>query len=120
MAVKTLLEKKNLNNPDETRNLPKTRVEVCELGGQTLMRVTFQPGWKWSTHVKPTAGTDLCEVEHVGYVISGRCQTVLRDGTKIIMEAGDFMTIPPGHDAWVLGEEPFVALDFAGGRHYAK
>lgn len=120
MAVLTALQKKSLDRPDDVRTLPKTRVEVCQIGDQTLMRVTFEPGWKWSQHVKPTAGTDWCEVAHCGYVISGSMKVVLKDGHELDLKAGDFLTIPPGHDGWVLGNQPAVVLDFVGGEHYGK
>lgn len=114
------MEVKNLSKPDETRILPKTQVEVSNLSDATLMRATFQPGWKWSECVKPTVGTKSCEVPHINYVISGRMKILLDDGTEKEMGPGDFAEIPPGHDAWVVGEEPCVVIDFAGGKTYGK
>lgn len=111
---------KSLNRPDETRNLPKTKIEVVQLGNNTLMRATFQPGWKWSECVKPTAGTKSCEVPHINYIISGRMKIVMDDGTEKEMGPGDYAIIPPGHDAYVVGNEVCVALDFSGGQKYGK
>ena len=114
------LQRKSLNSPDEVRSLPLVRVEVVRLGEHTLMRATFEPGWRWSEHVKPTVGTPSCEVAHVGYLISGHLATLMDDGTQIVFEPGDFADIPPGHDGWVVGDEPAVFLDFVGGETYAK
>jgi mannose-6-phosphate isomerase-like protein (cupin superfamily) len=115
------MDVKNLSQPDEIRNLPKTKVEVVNLeGNTTIMRVTFQPGWKWSECVKPTAGTKSCEVPHINFIISGHIKVVMDDGTEFEMGPGDAAEVPPGHDAWVVGSEPCVALDFSGGKIYGK
>jgi quercetin dioxygenase-like cupin family protein len=114
------LEVKSLNKPDETRTPPKTKVEVVKVGDSTIMRATFEPGWKWSEHIKPIAGTESCQVPHVNYVISGRMKVVMDDGTEKEMGPGDAADIPPGHNAWVIGNEPCVAIDFSGGDVYAK
>lgn len=114
------LQKKSLRSPDEVRSLPHLRVEVVRIGERSLMRATFEPGWKWSEHVKPTVGTASCEVAHVGYLISGRLATRMNDGTQLVFEPGDFVDIPPGHDGWVEGDEPAVFLDFVGGETYGK
>jgi uncharacterized cupin superfamily protein len=111
---------KNLNTPDEVRTPPKTKVEVVKVGDSTIMRATFEPGWKWSECVKPIVGTKSCQVSHVNYVISGRMKVVMDDGTEKVMGPGDAADIPPGHDAWVVGNEPCVAIDFAAGNTYAK
>lgn len=112
---------KNLSHPDETRNLPKTKIEVVDLGrGTTMMRATLQPGWKWSECVKPTAGTESCQVPHINYVVSGQLKVVMDDGLEIDMNPGDAVDIPPGHDAWVVGSEPCVLIDFSGGKVYGK
>lgn len=111
---------KNLSKPDETRNLPKTKVEVVTVNGVTVMRATFQPGWKWSECIKPTAGTKSCQVAHVNYIISGRLHILMDDGTEKEMGPGDVANIPPGHDAWVAGNEPVVTIDFTGGGNYGK
>lgn len=114
------MEVKSLNNPDEVRTPPKTKIEVVKVGDTTVMRATFEPGWKWSECVKPIAGTDSCQAPHINYVISGRMKVVMDDGTEMEMGPGDAADIPPGHDAWVLGNEPCVAIDFAAGKVYAK
>jgi mannose-6-phosphate isomerase-like protein (cupin superfamily) len=114
------IQKKNFTAPDETRSLPKTTVEVVNLGDVTVMKLTLEPGWKWSECVKSTAGTSSCQVPHLGYVLSGRLKVVMDDGTEAELGPGDVDMIAPGHDAWVIGDEPFVGLDFEGGRIYAK
>ena len=82
------------------------------LGGVTVGRATFEPGWRWSEHIKPAAGTELCEVTHTGYVVSGRQVVRTADGTEIELQPGDAFVIAPGHDAWVVGDEPCVTVDF--------
>ena len=114
------LSKKSLNTPDETRELPHTKVEVVKIGDTTISRSTFAPGWKWSNDVKPKVGTESCQVLHTFYGISGRMKVVMDDGTEAEFGPGDAGTIPPGHDAWVVGDEPAVGIDFTGGANYAK
>jgi mannose-6-phosphate isomerase-like protein (cupin superfamily) len=114
------LEKKSLDQPDETRPVDKGTVEVVELDGATVMRTTFQPGWRWSDCVQPVVGGNSCQTHHVGYVISGRMHVVMDGGEELEFGPGDAMQIPPGHDAWILGDEPYVGLDFKGGPGYAK
>ena len=112
--------KKRFENADENRQVPKANVEVVNLGEATAMRGTFEPGWKWSECVKPIVGTESCEVEHLGYVVSGTMVCRMDDGSEITFNAGDAAFIPPGHDAWVPGSEPCVFLDFQGAANYAK
>ena len=112
--------KKNFESPEETRNVDKGTVEILNLGDAQVMRVTFQPGWKWSECVKPVAGTDSCEVGHLVYVNSGRMALKMDDGSEVEIGPGDVASIPPGHDAWIVGDEPFVGLDFQGASNYAK
>jgi len=112
------MEVKNMKNPDELRTLPKTRGEVVKIGDHTILRGTFEPGWKWSECVKPAVGTPSCQVNHVLYVISGRMKVRMDDGTEKEIGAGDTGIIPPGHDAWVVGNEPCVSIDFTGGVTY--
>jgi quercetin dioxygenase-like cupin family protein len=107
------LEVKNLQAPDETRSFGKGEAGIVSMGGVTVGRAVFQPGWRWSEHVKPIAGTDSCQVLHTGYVISGRLKVVLDDGTEAELGPGDAHVIPPGHDAWVVGDEPYVGVDFS-------
>jgi len=110
--VEVDMEKKSFDTPDETRNAPKTKLEVVTIDDRPLMRVTFEPGWKWSEHVKPTAGTENCQVHHVIYAVSGHMKAVMvDDGTEIDIGPGDVADIPPGHDAWVVGDEPAVGID---------
>ena len=114
------LEKKSFDQPDETRPVDKGTVEVVELDGATVMRTTFEPGWRWSECVKPTVGGDSCQVHHVGYAISGRMHVTMDSGEELDIGPGDVLQIPPGHDAWIVGDEPYVGVDFQGGATYAK
>lgn len=114
------MQKKSFDKPDETRTPPKTKIEVVKVGDSTLMRTTFEPGWKWSEHVKPTVGTDSCQAHHVIYAISGHMKVVADDGAEMELGPGDVADIPPGHDAWVVGDEPAVGIDIAAGTSYAK
>ena len=121
MATTTALEVKNFDSPDETRPFEgKGRADVVNVAGQTIGRGTFEPGWRWSENVKPIAGTDSCQVSHLGYVLSGRMRVFMDDGTEGIAAAGDVCAIPPGHDAEVIGDEPCVMLDFGEFGDYAK
>ena len=114
------MELKNFSSADETRELPKTKIEVLNFANTTIMRAVFQPGWKWSECVKPTVGTKSCEVPHINYIISGRILIAMDDGVQKEMGPGDVAIIPPGHDAWVIGNEPCVAIDFSAGKVYGK
>lgn len=120
MSQSATMQKKNVNSPDETRTFGQGKMDVVNVGGATIGRVIFEPGWKWSEHVKPIAGTDSCEVEHLGYVVSGRLKTVMNDGTEAEFGPGDVVAIPPGHDGWVIGDEPVEYLELAGAATYAK
>jgi quercetin dioxygenase-like cupin family protein len=113
-------EKKSLNSPDETRSFPKGKVEVATVGGVTFGRATFEPGWRWSEHVKPIAKTKSCEAPHTQYLISGHLHIRMDDGTEIDLRPGDVAVIAPGHDGWVVGNEPVVAIDITGMVQYAK
>ena len=112
--------KKSFDSPEETRNVDKGRVEILDMNGVQVMRATFEPGWKWSESVKPVAGTDSCQVGHLVYGVSGRMVIKMDDGTETEVGPGDVTAIPPGHDAWIVGDEPFVGIDFQGGANYAK
>jgi quercetin dioxygenase-like cupin family protein len=114
------LQRKSLDQPDETRPVDKGRVEVVELDVGTVMRTTFEPGWRWSECVKPLVGGDSCQVDHFGYCISGRLHVRMNDGEEVEVGPGDATRLPPGHDAWVVGDEPYVGVDFTGGPVYAK
>lgn len=112
--------RKSYESPDERRTPPNAQVDVVQLEGFTLGRLTFQPGWRWSESIKPVAGTDSCQVSHVGYVVSGTATIQLADGTEERLTAGESYTIPPGHDAWVDGSEPFICLEVLSANEFAK
>lgn len=113
-------QKKNFSKPDETRPFDKGKLEIVNVGGTMLGRATFEPGWKWSECVKPIAKTDSCQAAHLGYVISGRMKVVMDDGTQLDYGPGDAMALPPGHDAWIVGNDQCVVVDFVGFKDYAK
>jgi hypothetical protein len=102
----------DFDTPDETRAPDKTKVDVVRVGDTTAARMTFEPGWKWSECVKPVAGTDSCQLRHVGVVEAGRLVVAHEDGTQTELSEGDAYVIEPGHDAWVAGDEPFVGYEF--------
>ena len=110
---------KTFDNADEIRVFEKGKFEIVHLGGLTLGRATYEPGWKWSLHVGAASGKRSCDVEHVGLVISG-CAAVAMDGGRTLeMSAGDLFHVPPGHDSWVIGDQPYVSLHFLGAEIYA-
>jgi hypothetical protein len=110
---------KNFDSPDEQRTPDKTTVDVVDLGTTKAARVTFQPGWKWSECIKPVAGTDSCQARHVGVITSGTLHVVHDDGTEADATAGLAYVIEPGHDAWVVGDEPVVGYEFESAAEYA-
>ena len=110
----------DFSSPDETRTPDKTNVEIVRMGGIAASRMRLEPGWKWSECVKPIAKTESCQVPHLAYVVSGRIAIQMDDGQTVEYGPGDVALIPPGHDAWVLGNEPFVNIDYQGGALYAK
>jgi mannose-6-phosphate isomerase-like protein (cupin superfamily) len=110
---------RRLESPDERREFELGGFEVVNLGGMTIGRATYEPGWKWSTHVGG-APDARCDVEHVGMVVSGRAAVLMNDGTEVVMEPGDLFHVPPGHDSWVVGDEPYVSLHFLGAGEYGK
>ncbi len=114
------LERKHLDSPDETRKFGHGRIDVVNIGGGTVGRFSAEPGWKWSNDVKPIAGTDLCQAAHFLYQVSGRMRVKLADGSESESGPGDVVVIPPGHDAWVVGNEKVVAIDWAGAANYAR
>jgi quercetin dioxygenase-like cupin family protein len=112
---------KRFETPDEARVFEKGKFEIVNIGGLTIGRASYEPGWKWSEHVSPIAGASLCEVEHVGMVVSGRAVAALADGTEIELTPGSLFYIPPiAHDSWVVGDEPYVSIHFLGADHYTK
>jgi hypothetical protein len=106
------MDRKSFDKPDETRTPPKTRVDVVQLGDVQAARLTAEPGWKWSECIKPIAGTDSCQLRHVGFVGAGSMHVVQDDGREQDIGAGDAYVIDPGHDAWVTGDETFVGYEF--------
>lgn len=114
------LEKKPLTSPDETTTFDYGKFEIITIGGFKFGRGTIQPGWKWSTSIKPTAKTDSCQGHHIGYMISGSLEVTLNNGTKDTFNAGDGFDIPPGHDAKVIGNNPVIYLDFISAAENAK
>jgi hypothetical protein len=114
------VESKNLDAPEEVRTPEKTKVDVVKVGGTEVGRFTFQPGWKWSECIKPVVGTDSCQVEHLGYSVSARIHIEHEDGTSSEIGPGEAYLIAPGHDAWVVGDEPFVGVEFKSAAEYAK
>jgi quercetin dioxygenase-like cupin family protein len=107
------------DEPTETRTFEKGRFEVYVVGPMTLGRATYEPGWRWSEHVGAASGESLCQVEHVGLVLSGQAAVKMEDGTERVMRPGEFFYVPPGHDSWVVGDEPYVSLHIMGSESYA-
>ncbi len=114
------IESRNFKNPDEVRTFTKGKVELVKLGEATIGRATFESGWRWSTCVKPLANTNSCEAAHFGYQLSGTMRVRMDDGTELDSKAGEVVNVPPGHDAWVVGNEPVVFVDFQGMPNYAQ
>lgn len=113
-------EKKSVSSPDETRKFEKGKVELVTVAGQTVGHYTFEPGWRWSQHVKPIAKTELCQAPHFGYQTAGTMHVVLEDGSEFDVKPGDVYTVPPGHDAWTVGNETVMGIDVSGMANYAK
>jgi quercetin dioxygenase-like cupin family protein len=111
---------KRFEAPDEVRTFEKGRFELVRLGGMTIGRATYEPGWRWAEHVGGATGQKSCQIEHVGMVISGRATAAMDDGRVIEMAPGDVFYIAPGHDSWVVGDEPYVSLHFLGADDYAS
>ncbi len=118
--VMAQMQKKSMTAPDETRKFDKGRMDITVVGDTSIGRMMLEPGWKWSTSVKPIVKTDSCLVAHTMYVISGKMKVKMDDGTEQEFGPGDTGTVPPGHDAWVVGNESFVGIDFTGAKTYAK
>jgi quercetin dioxygenase-like cupin family protein len=114
--------RKSLDAPEETRPFEAGmgKVELVNTDAGPVGRATFQPGWQWSKHVRPIAQTDSCQAPHMGYFVSGRMKVVMDDGQETEFGPGDFSVIPPGHDAWIVGDEPCVVVDWQGFANYAK
>jgi len=114
------IESRDFSSPDETRTPEKTKVELVNLAGGQIGRYTFQPGWRWSEHIKPVAKTDSCQVEHIGYLVSGSLHIKGSDGSEQLITPGMVYRIAPGHDGWNDGSEPAVCIEFQGAANYAK
>ncbi|HEY6769332.1 MAG TPA: cupin domain-containing protein [Candidatus Sulfotelmatobacter sp.] len=110
---------KSFEKADEVREFEKGKFELVQVGGMTIGRATYAPGWKWSEHVGKASGAQSCMVEHVGMVVSGRATAAMDDGRIVEMKGGDLFYIAPGHDSWVVGDEPYVSLHFMGAEKYA-
>jgi hypothetical protein len=117
---KGMVEHKSIEAPEEVRTFDGGRMELVWVGGTTFVRATFEPGFRWSESLKPKVGTDSCQLPHTGYVMSGRLAVAPDGGEEVVLSPGDVFSIEPGHDTWVVGEEPVVLLDFTGDDHLAK
>jgi quercetin dioxygenase-like cupin family protein len=113
-------ERKDFASADEVRTFEKGRVELVNIGGSEIGRLVLEPGWQWSKHVKPIAGTDLCEAPHFQYHVAGRLRVQMEDGTELDVKPGEVTALPSGHDAWVVGDEDVVIVDWWGASNYAK
>lgn len=116
----TDVEIRRFEDGDEIRTFEHGTFELVTLGGVTVGRASYEPGWVWSEHVGAATGEPFCEVEHVGLVLSGRAAVKMRDGTAHALAPGDLFHVAPGHDSWVMGDEPYVSLHFLGATEYAK
>jgi hypothetical protein len=113
-------EQKRFGTPDETRTFERGTLDLLRIGGAEIGRLTLQPGWRWSEHVKPLAGTELCEAPHFQYHVNGTLHVVMADGAEFDAKPGDVTALPQGHDAWVVGDEPVVVVDWYGASNYAR
>lgn len=113
-------EHRSFGSPDETRTFPNGKAEIMKIGGSEIGRLVLQPGWRWSNDVKPIAGTTSCEAPHFQYHVTGRLAIRMDDGTEIEAGPGDVTSLPQGHDAWVVGDEPVVVVDWFGASNYAR
>jgi len=120
MTERHLTEHKSFQTPDETREFPHGAAKILNIGGGSVGRLEFQPGWRWSRDVKPIANTASCEAPHFQYHVSGKLAIRMDDGTEFIAGPGDITSLPSGHDAWVVGDEPAVVVDWYGASNYAR
>ena len=114
------LQRRRFSEPSDVRTFPHGRVEVVELDDTVVGRMVYEPGWRWSVDVKPIAGTDSCQYHHLGVTTSGVLRVQMPDGAELEINPGDVFEIPPGHDAWVVGDEPWVSIDFEAMRTYGR
>jgi hypothetical protein len=120
MAHRHETEHLSFARPDETREFPNGRAEIVKIGGGEVGRLVFERGWRWSNDVKPIAGTESCEAPHFQYHVTGQLAIRMDDGTELVAGPGDITSLPSGHDAWVVGEEAVVVVDWYGASNYAK
>jgi hypothetical protein len=113
-------EHKTFTKPDELREFPRGRAEILKVGGGEVGRLVFEPGWRWSKDVQPIVRTKSCEAPHFQYHVAGKLAIRMDDGTELVAGPGDVTALPSGHDAWVVGEEPVVVVDWCGATHYGK
>ena len=113
-------EQKAFGSPDEVRSFERGEVRLVKIGGAEIGQLVLQPGWRWSDHVKPIAGTELCEAPHFQYHAAGTLHIVMADGSEFDAKEGDVTALPQGHDAWVVGDEPVVLIDWYGASNYAR
>jgi class 3 adenylate cyclase len=114
------LQRRRFSEPTEVRTFPHGHIDVVEMDDHVIGRLTHEPGWRWSIDVKPIAGTDACQYHHLGYTVSGRLRVQMPDGTELEIGPQEVFEIPPGHDAWVVGDEPWVSVDFEAMRTYGR
>ncbi len=114
------LQRRRFSEPSDVRTIPRGRIEIVELDDTVVGRMIYEPGWRWSVDVQPIAGTPTCQYHHLGVTLSGRCRAQMTDGTELEIGPGDVFEIPPGHDAWVVGDVPWVSIDFEAMRTYGK
>jgi quercetin dioxygenase-like cupin family protein len=114
LGEKLVLQKKNFEKPDETQTPPNVRVDIIKMGDVMVQKQTYQPGWQWSKHIKPIVKTNSCQVHHFGVWVQGRMRVRTDDGQEIEFGPGDVGDIPPGHDGWVIGNEPAILYQFTG------
>lgn len=119
-TLEQITEHKSFVRPDEVREFPNGKAEIIKIGGAEIGRYEFYPGWRWSNDIKPIAKTESCRAPHFQYHVSGTVAVLMDDGTEIIARAGDVTSLPQGHDAWVVGNEPVVIVDWYGASNYAK
>ncbi|CAM3888996.1 cupin domain-containing protein [Smaragdicoccus niigatensis] len=120
MNMTQVIEQRDFAQPDEVRTFENGRAEILRIGGMEIGRLTFSPGWQWSKHVKPIAGTELCEAPHFQYHVSGTLHVLTSDGEEFEVGPGEVTSLTSGHDAWVVGDEDVVVVDWFGASHYAQ
>jgi class 3 adenylate cyclase len=116
----TKLQHRVFGDADDVREVPLGRLETYDMGEMRVGRSILQPGWRWSESIKPIARTELCEFHHIGLCVSGSCRIRMREGAELLIEAGQFYEVPPGHDSWVVGDEPWVTIDWSPSTAFAR